>query len=108
MIPKLDPILGDITVKQLSFVEDQLSNNEVSSDKDLQKAFVDAGMTEAQAKQALTYRTRYGFNIYAPGRTPILAGDEAYRFNPHTRLFQRESTDPTALPEPPGTKTRTR
>src|SRR5260370_22963536 len=38
--------------RQAAFVHRaQLSNTEVSSDEELQKAFVDAGMTEAQARR---------------------------------------------------------
>jgi hypothetical protein len=48
----------------------------------------DNGLTEEQARQALTYRDQYLNNIYLDGFTPITAVDEALHFNPHTRQFE--------------------
>jgi len=90
MSSKLDPILSTITVDQFALIEDQLSNNEVSSDQEIHALFVESGLTEAQASQALTYRSRYGRHIYLKGHTPILRGDEALRFDPRTARFERD------------------
>ena len=107
-MPKIDPILGDITVQQLALVEDQLTNNEDSPDEELLALFIESGMTEAQGKQALTYRTRYRLNMYLSGSTPILAGDDAYRFNPHAGAYEREGKDASPLPKPPPKSKRKR
>ena len=50
--------------------------------------FIDNGLTEEQARQALTYRDQYLNNIYLDGFTPITAVDEALHFNPHTQQFE--------------------
>ena len=90
MHTKFDPILGDITARQLALIEDQLSHNGHASDEELQQFFIDHGMTEAQAKRALTYRTRYRRNTYALGASPILTGDDAICINPYTGSYERE------------------
>ena len=84
----MDSILSSITIAQLHIIEDQLTNNEVSSDQELLDDFIAYGLTEAQARQALTYRSKYLSNIYLDGSTPILKGDQALRFNPDSRKFQ--------------------
>ena len=50
--------------------------------------FIDNGLTEEQARQALTYRDQYLNNIYLEGFTPITSADEPLHFNPHTRQFE--------------------
>jgi hypothetical protein len=52
----MDTILSSLSVSLLAFVEDQLSNNDVSSDDELLEHFVASGLTEVQARHALTYR----------------------------------------------------
>lgn len=84
----MDPILAPLPASLLSFVEDQLSNNEVCSDEELLDHFIANGLTDEQARQALTYRDRYSANIYLDGFTPICKAGEALRFNPHTRQFE--------------------
>lgn len=84
----MDPILASLSVSLLRFVEDQLSNNEVSPDEELLDHFVSNGLTEAQARQALTYRDLYSANIYLDGFTPILKGTQALRYNPYCRRFE--------------------
>ena len=86
----MDPNLASLPEPLLRLVEDQLSNNEVSSDEELLDHFVSSGLTEAQARQALVYRSRYLCNIYREGFTPILKGNEALRFNPYSRQFEPE------------------
>jgi len=69
-------------------VEDQLTNNDLSPDQELLDDFIAYGLTDAQAQQALTYRSRYLRNIYLDGFTPILKGEQALRFNPTRRQFE--------------------
>lgn len=84
----MDPILASLSASLLRLVEDQLSNNEVSPDEELLDHFVSNGLTEAQARQALTYRDLYPMHIYLEGFTPILKGAQALRYNPYRRRFE--------------------
>ena len=84
----MDPILASLPASLLSFVEDQLSNNDVSPDEELLDHFIANGLTDEQARQALTYRDQYLANLYLDGFTPILKGSEALRFNPYSRQFE--------------------
>ena len=78
----MDPILASLTPSLLALVEGSLSDEEMLG------YFIDNGLTEEQARQALTYRDQYLNNIYLDGFTPITAADEALHFNPHTRQFE--------------------
>ncbi|MEG7018810.1 hypothetical protein V1962_32810, partial [Pseudomonas aeruginosa] len=73
----MDPILAALPASLLKLVEGSLSNDEVSSDEEMQEYFISNGLTEEQARQALTYRDQYLNNIYLDGFTPITAVDEA-------------------------------
>ncbi|MFN3988134.1 MAG: hypothetical protein ACK4KV_21810 [Rhodocyclaceae bacterium] len=84
----MDPILASLPASLLSFVEDQLSNNEGSSDEELLDLFIANGLTDEQARHVLTYCDSYSANIYLEGFTPIRKADEALRFNPATRQFK--------------------
>lgn len=53
------PLLADLPPALLTFVEDQLSNNEASNDTDLRAAFINAGLTATQADIALAQRDAY-------------------------------------------------
>ncbi|MCC4589646.1 hypothetical protein LL974_00705 [Xanthomonas campestris pv. cannae] len=84
----MDPILSTLPRPLLAFVEGQLSNDETSTDEELQAHFAANGLTEGQAWQALTYRAQYLSNIYLDGFTPITAADDVLRFNPDSRQFE--------------------
>ncbi|THF64838.1 hypothetical protein E6C76_12435 [Pseudothauera nasutitermitis] len=84
----MDPILTSLPPSLLAYVEVQLSNDEVSSDEEMLDDFVANGLTEEQARQALTYRDLYLNNIYLDGFTPITAADAPLHFNPYTRQFE--------------------
>lgn len=84
----MDPILATLPPTLLAFVEGQLSNDEVSSDEEMQEYFIRNGLTEEQARQALTYRDQYLANLYLDGFTPITAPDKALHFNPYSRQFE--------------------
>ncbi len=73
----------------LKLVEGSLSNDECPPTRKCWRNFyINNGLTEEQARQALTYRYQYLNNIYLDGFTPITAVDEALHFNPHTRQFE--------------------
>ncbi|APU32792.1 MULTISPECIES: hypothetical protein [Pseudomonadaceae] len=84
----MDPILAALPASLLRLVEDQLSNNDVSSDDEPLDHFISDGLTEEQARQALTYRDQYFVNLLLDGFTPIHKGSEALRFNPYSRQFE--------------------
>ena len=50
----MDPILAALSPSLLALVEGSLSNDEVSSDEEMLAYFIDNGLTEDQARQALT------------------------------------------------------
>jgi hypothetical protein len=81
--------LSSLTREQLDFVEDQLSNNEVSSNDELKDDFVSAGLNVEQAKAALAYRDAYRLNMFHVEHTPLTCGDEAMRFDPHRGDYVR-------------------
>ncbi|WP_309601078.1 hypothetical protein [Burkholderia multivorans] len=84
----MDPILAVLPPSLVKLVEGSLSNDEVSSDEEMLEYFINNGLTEEQARQALTYRSQYLNNIYLDGFTPITAADEVLRFNALTRQFE--------------------
>ncbi|WP_321897047.1 hypothetical protein [Burkholderia cepacia] len=86
----MDVVLSFLTVSQLDFVEDQLSNSEFLSDDELLDEFIECGLTENQARQALTYRERYLSNVYRIGYTPIRNPGVVLRYNPHRCDFEAE------------------
>ncbi|MBN0350633.1 hypothetical protein JTM62_35045, partial [Pseudomonas aeruginosa] len=63
----MDPILAALPASLLKLVEGSLSHDEVSSDEEMQEYFISNGLTEEQARQALTYRDQYLNNIYLDG-----------------------------------------
>jgi len=74
----MDTILSSITLKQLSVIEDQLANNEDAEDSELLDYFVkEIGLSEEQARQALTYRGLYRLNMYLQFHGPITMGEDA-------------------------------
>ncbi|MGE0371796.1 MAG: hypothetical protein AB7Q01_07900 [Gammaproteobacteria bacterium] len=85
----MDAILSSISIAALRLVEDVLSNDESSSDDELLDYFIANGLTEPQARQALTYRSQYLCNLFLSGHTPILKGAQALRYNPHRGLFEQ-------------------
>lgn len=84
----MDPILAPLSASLLAFIEGQLSNDDVSSDEEMLAYFINDGLTEKQARQAVSYREQYLSNFYLDGDTPIHKGAQALHFNPHTRQFE--------------------
>jgi len=84
----MDTILSPLPPELLRFVEDQLANNEVSDDDELREHFIANGLSEEQAWRALTYRALYLRHVFLEGSTPILKGQEALCFNPHSRGWE--------------------
>nr|WP_238923521.1 hypothetical protein [Achromobacter ruhlandii] len=83
----MDTLMSSLPPELLRFVEDQLAN-EVSDDDELREHFIANGLSEEQAWQALTYRALYLRHVFLDGFTPILKGQEALCFNPHSRGWE--------------------
>ncbi|QNM96734.1 hypothetical protein [Chitinimonas koreensis] len=84
----MDPVLSSLPESLLRFVEDQLSNSDEATDEELHAHFVANGLSDAQAAQALKYRTLYWCHIYLEGFTPIRKGHEALHYNALTGQFE--------------------
>lgn len=84
----MDPILATLPPALLKLVEGSLSNDEASSDEEMQENFIRNGLTQPQAEQALTYRNLYLNNIYLGDQTPIRVGNQALRFSPYSRWIE--------------------
>ncbi len=87
----MDPILAALPPSLLAFVEERLSNDEVSSGEEMLEHFIDSGLTEQQARQALTYRDRYLNNLYLKGFTPIYEGPRRFASTPTPENSSRNS-----------------
>lgn len=83
----MDPILATLSTAQLALVEGQLSNDDVSPDDEIMERFIEAGLTEEQGRQALTYRDRYLNAMYLDGYTPIRNPGVVLRYDPYKRDF---------------------
>jgi hypothetical protein len=66
-----ESLLRALSNELVCLVEDQLANNEASSDEELRNYFTACGLTDGQAIEALTYRDLYLIHSYANGDTPI-------------------------------------
>ena len=60
-----------LSADQVAWIEDQLSNDEVSSDEELLGYFVDNGLSLPQARGVLVHRQHYLLNIYWVGEGPL-------------------------------------
>lgn len=64
-------VFSVLTDTQLFMIEDLLSNDESSSDEEMIAFFIEEGIPEAQARQALNYRDQYRLTFYLKGHGPI-------------------------------------
>ncbi|MFD1295039.1 MULTISPECIES: hypothetical protein [Lysobacter] len=74
MLTKTDCELARLPWRVLAFVEDHLSNDDISSDNELFTHFVSSGLTRSQAERALSYRQAYLGNVFLSDETPIRIG----------------------------------
>lgn len=63
-----------LTNEQVAFIEETLSNNEVSPDEELVELFVSEGIFEYQAIKCIEYRDLYLNNIFLNDDTPLRNG----------------------------------
>lgn len=67
----MDSLLSGLPDLVLRFIEDQLSNDHDSDDEDLLALFQVIGLSDAQARRALSYRAQYRGTAYLNGSSPI-------------------------------------
>jgi hypothetical protein len=60
-----------LNAEQVTWIEDQLSNNEVSSDEEMREYFIAGGLTAEQADCVLSHRLAYLDQIYFIGQGPL-------------------------------------
>jgi hypothetical protein len=67
----MQPKKYGLTPDEVAWVEDVLSNDEVSDDAELIRYFIQGGLTQAQADAVLRHRDAYLRNIYLNGLGPL-------------------------------------
>ncbi|WP_408952074.1 hypothetical protein [Lysobacter sp. Hz 25] len=82
-----DPILASLPNRILATVEDALSNDECSTDAEMARYLADIGLTDEQARHAVSYRDVYRLNMWIGRHTPI-RGNVQVRYNGTTGLYE--------------------
>lgn len=83
----MNPIFSNLSKQTLANIEDQLSNNEVSTDEELVDLFIDElELTLDQAEAAIRLRDQYRIQIFLAGHGPLHQQDSV-AFDPVTRTF---------------------
>ena len=67
----MDSLLGGLPDQVLRYIEDLLSNDHDSDDEDLLALFQIIGLSDAQARRALSYRSQYRGKPFLNGSSPI-------------------------------------
>ncbi|MBA6130007.1 hypothetical protein [Pseudomonas juntendi] len=83
----MNAIFKSLTKQALANIEDQLSNNEVSTDGELIDFFIEAlELTLEQAEAAVSLRDQYRMQIFLEGHGP-LHQQQTQVFDPITQSF---------------------
>lgn len=83
----MNPIFSNLSKQTLSNIEDQLSNNEVSTDEELVDLFIEElDLTLDQAETAIRLRDQYRIQIFLEGHGPLHQQDSV-AFEPLTKTF---------------------
>lgn len=85
----MDPMFSALTEEQLRMIEDQLSNNESSTDEELFEFFIEEGIPVTATREAVSLRDDYLTRIFEEDYTPIRAGENARFYDPQARQFKR-------------------
>ncbi|MCQ4322710.1 MULTISPECIES: hypothetical protein [Pseudomonadaceae] len=84
----MNPIFNTLTTAILDNVEDQLANNEVSTNEELWDFFIEElGLTAEQADAAIALRPRYLGQIFLIGQSPLYQ-DNPVSFDPEAKVFK--------------------
>lgn len=83
----MNALFSNLTAQSLANIEDQLSNNEVSTDEELVDLFIEEfGLTLDQAGAAVRLRDQYRLQIFLEGNGPLHQQDSVV-FDPVTKTF---------------------
>ena len=86
----MNPIFKNLTQEILENIEDQLANNEVSTNEELWDFFVEElEMTAEKADGAVALRHKYLGQIFLTGHSPLFQ-DETVSFDPNDRTFKSD------------------
>ncbi|ETK24122.1 MULTISPECIES: hypothetical protein [Pseudomonas] len=92
----MNPVFSNLTTAVLNNIEDQLANNDVSTNEELWDFFIEElDMTAEQADAAVALRPKYLGQIFLTGHSPLFRNDTV-SFDPNDKKFK--SDDPL-LPE---------
>ena len=87
----MNPIFNNLTTAVLDNIEDQLANNEVSTNEELWDFFIeDLDMTAEQADAAVALRSQYLGQIFMTGHSPLFQNDTV-SFDPNDKTFKSDS-----------------
>lgn len=87
----MNPIFNNLTQEILENIEDQLANNEVSTNEELWDFFVEElEMTAEQADAAVALRPKYLGQIFLTGHSPLFQ-DETVSFDPNDKTFKTDN-----------------
>lgn len=73
-----DPYLASLPERILVVVEDALSNGDSSTDAEMAQYLLDIGLTDEQARHAVSYRDVYRLNVWIDCYTPIRSGVQVH------------------------------
>ena len=83
----MNAMFSHLSKQTLANIEDQLSNNEVSTDEELVDFFIEElDLTLDQAEAAIRLRDQYRIQIFLEGHGPLHRHDSV-AFDPVTRTF---------------------
>jgi len=84
----MNAIFSNLSKQTLANLEDQLSNNEVSTDEELVDLFIEEfELTLDQAEAAIRLRDQYRMQIFLEGHGPLHRHDSVV-FDPVTATFK--------------------
>lgn len=87
----MNPIFNTLATAILDNVEDQLTNNEVSTDEELWDFFIEElDLTAEQADAAVALRPRYLGHIFLIGQSPLYQ-DKTVSFDPKDKAFKPDA-----------------
>lgn len=84
----MNPIFNNLNTVILDNIEDQLANNEVSTDEEMWDFFIEElDLTAEQADAAVALRPRYMGQIFLVGQSPLYQ-DNPVSFDPKDKVFK--------------------
>ncbi|SMF20069.1 MULTISPECIES: hypothetical protein [unclassified Pseudomonas] len=88
----MNPIFNNLTTAVLDNIEDQLANNEVSTNEELWDFFIEElDITAEQADAAVALRSQYLGQIFMTGHSPLFQNDTV-SFDPNDKTFKPDSS----------------